>query len=109
MKKVIATQNAPAAIGPYSQAIEVNGMIFLSGQLPIDPATGDFVPGGVKEQTEQCFKNIKAVIESIDHVMSDVVRITVFVKDIKDVDVVDDTLAHLLMKQRVFGDVQAAF
>ena len=55
MKKVISTTNAPAAIGPYSQAIEANGMIFLSGQLPIDPATGNFPEGGIKEQTKQSF------------------------------------------------------
>ena len=53
MKKVIFTEKAPAAIGPYSQAIEANGMVFLSGQLPVDPATGEFVPGGVAEQTAQ--------------------------------------------------------
>ena len=63
MKKVISTPNAPAALGPYSQAIEVNGMVFLSGQLPIDPATGEFVPGGIKEQTVQVFKNIEAVLK----------------------------------------------
>ncbi len=62
----------------------------FSAQLPIDPKSGKLVPGGVKEQAEQCFKNIKAVINSIDHVMSDIVRITVFVKNIKDVDAVDE-------------------
>ena len=56
MKKVIFTEKAPAAIGPYSQAIEANGMVFLSGQLPVDPATGEFVPGGVAEQTAQAFE-----------------------------------------------------
>ena len=59
MKKVIFTEKAPAAIGPYSQAVEVNGMVFLSGQIPVDPATGEFVPGGVTEQTIQVFENIK--------------------------------------------------
>ena len=82
MKKVIATQNAPAAIGPYSQAIEVNGMIFLSGQLPIDPATGDFVPGGVKEQTEQCFKNIKAILTEAGLTVDNIVKTTVLLSDI---------------------------
>ena len=56
MKKVIFTEKAPAAIGPYSQAVEVNGMVFLSGQIPVDPATGEFVPGGVTEQTIQVFE-----------------------------------------------------
>ena len=60
MKKVIFTEKAPAAIGPYSQAIEANGMVFLSGQLPVDPATGEFAPGGVAEQTTQSFKTSRA-------------------------------------------------
>lgn len=58
MKKVIFTEKAPAAIGPYSQAVEVNGMVFLSGQIPVDPATGEFVPGGVTEQTTPRFLRI---------------------------------------------------
>jgi 2-iminobutanoate/2-iminopropanoate deaminase len=82
MKKVIATNNAPAAIGPYSQAIEVNGMIFLSGQLPIDPATGDFPDGGAKEQTEQCFKNIKAILAEAGLTTDNIVKTTVLLNDI---------------------------
>ena len=62
MKKVIATEKAPAAIGPYSQAIEANGMVFLSGQIPINPATGEVVEGGIVEQTTQVFENIKNVL-----------------------------------------------
>ena len=62
MKKVIFTEKAPAAIGPYSQAIEANGMVFVSGQLPVDPATGEFAPGGVAEQTTQSFENIKHIL-----------------------------------------------
>ena len=62
MKKVIFTEKAPAAIGPYSQAIEANGMVFLSGQIPVNPATGEFVEGGVTEQTIQVFENIKNVL-----------------------------------------------
>lgn len=61
--KQISTQNAPAAIGPYSQAIEVNGFVYASGQLPIDPATGAFPEGGVKEQTRQSILNVKAILE----------------------------------------------
>lgn len=82
MKKVISTNNAPAAIGPYSQAIEVNGMIFASGQIPIDPATGDFVEGGIKEQTEQCFKNIKGILAETGLTMDNVVKTTVLLNDI---------------------------
>jgi 2-iminobutanoate/2-iminopropanoate deaminase len=81
MKKIISTTNAPAAIGPYSQAIEANGMIFLSGMLPIDPATGEFVPGGAKGQTEQIFKNIKALLSAAELTMDNIVKTTVFLDD----------------------------
>ncbi|NMM65840.1 reactive intermediate/imine deaminase [Clostridium sp. P21] len=84
------TENAPKGIGPYSQTVAFSHYNNLSAQLPIDPKSGKLVTGGVKEQAEQCFKNIKAIVESIDHVMSDVVRITIFVKNIKDIDVVDE-------------------
>ncbi len=83
------TENAPKSIGPYSQTVAFSHYNNLSAQLPIDPKSGKIVAGGIKEQTEQCFKNIKAILESIDHVMNDVVRITVFVKNIKDIDTVD--------------------
>lgn len=72
---------APAAIGPYSQAIEANGMLFLSGQLPIDSATGEFVPGGVKEQTTQCFVNIKAILAEAGLSTENIVKTTVFLSD----------------------------
>lgn len=84
------TENAPKGIGPYSQTVAFSHYNNLSAQLPIDPKTGELVAGGVKEQAEQCFKNIKAIVDSIDHVMSDIVRITVFVKNIKDIDAVDE-------------------
>jgi reactive intermediate/imine deaminase len=84
------TENAPKGIGPYSQTVAFSHYNNLSAQLPIDPKTGKLVAGGVNKQAEQCFKNIKAILDSIDHVMSDVVRITVFVKNIKDVDAVDE-------------------
>ena len=74
MKKVIFTEKAPAAIGPYSQAIEANGMVFLSGQLPVDPATGEFVPGGVTEQTTQCFENIKNVLAEAGLTTANIVK-----------------------------------
>ncbi len=84
------TENAPKSIGPYSQTVAFSHYNNLSAQLPIDPKTDKLVTGGIRKQAEQCFKNIKAIVESIDHVMSDVVRITVFVKNIKDVDIVDE-------------------
>jgi 2-iminobutanoate/2-iminopropanoate deaminase len=82
MKKVITTPNAPAAIGPYSQAVNVNGFVFVSGQLPTDPATGDFPSDNIKEQTEQCFKNIKAILAEAGLTMDNVVKTTVFLNDI---------------------------
>jgi reactive intermediate/imine deaminase len=84
------TEKAPTGIGPYSQTVAFSHYNNLSAQLPVDPQSGKLVAGGVKAQAEQCFKNIKAVLDSIDHVMSDVVRITVFVKNIKDIDAVDE-------------------
>jgi reactive intermediate/imine deaminase len=87
------TGNAPKGIGPYSQTVAVSHYNNLSAQLPVDPATGALVAGGVKAQAEQCFKNIKAIVESIDHVMEDVVRITIFLKDIADVEAVNSVYA----------------
>lgn len=84
MKKVISTKNAPAAIGPYSQAIEVNGLIFVSGQIPIDPSTGEFIEGGIKEQTEQSFKNIKAILSEIGLNTDNIVKTTVLLADMAD-------------------------
>jgi len=87
------TENAPTGIGPYSQTVAFSHYNNLSAQLPIDPASGQIVAGGVKEQAAQCLKNIKAVLESIGHVMDDVVRVSVFVKNISDVAAVDEVSA----------------
>ena len=81
MKKVIFTADAPAAIGPYSQAIEINGMLFLSGQIPVNPATGEVVEGGIKEQTNQVFQNIKNVLAEAGLDVSNIVKTTVFMAD----------------------------
>ena len=81
MKKIISTNNAPAAIGPYSQAVEANGMLFLSGLLPIDPSTGNMVEGGVKEQTAQIFKNIEALLAAAGVTVDNIVKTTVFLDD----------------------------
>jgi reactive intermediate/imine deaminase len=84
------TENAPKGMGSYSQTVAFSHYNNLSAQLPIEPKTGKLVAGGIKEQADQCFKNIKAILDSINHVMSDVVRITIFVKNIKDIDAVDE-------------------
>ena len=84
MKKVINTKNAPAAIGPYSQAILMGNMLYASGQLGLDPTTGNFVPGGVTEQTEQVFKNIRAILEEAGLTIANVVKTTCFLADMSD-------------------------
>lgn len=84
MKKVIATDRAPAAIGPYSQAVEVNGMVYTSGVIPIVPATGEIVEGGIEEQAEQALGNLKALIEASGAKLEDTVKTVVFIKDMND-------------------------
>ncbi len=84
MKKAISTTKAPAAIGPYSQAIKVGNLVYTSGQIPIDPATGVFVEGGIKEQTRQSLTNIKAILEEAGLTMKNVVKTTVFMADMND-------------------------
>jgi len=76
MKKIINTPNAPKAIGPYSQAIETNGTLYISGQIPIDPATGQIVEGGINEQTEQVMKNIEAILKEAGYTFENVVKST---------------------------------
>ena len=84
MKQVISTNQAPAAIGPYSQAIRVGNLLYTSGQIPINPATGSFVEGGIKEQTRQSLSNIKAILEEAGLTMAHVVKTTVFMADMND-------------------------
>jgi len=82
--KVISTKKAPAAIGPYSQAIQVGNLIYTSGQIPIDPATGNIVEGGIKEQTRQSLTNIQAILEEAGLTMGNVVKTIVFMADMAD-------------------------
>ncbi|MEZ7712796.1 RidA family protein [Segatella salivae] len=82
--KTIHTNNAPAAIGPYSQAIEVNGFIFASGQIPIDPSTGNFVEGGIKEQTKQAITNAKNILKEAGTDLAHVVKTTVYLANMAD-------------------------
>lgn len=81
MKQVIATKNAPGAIGPYSQAIEANGIIFISGQTPVDQATGKVVEGGITEQTEQVMKNLEAILKECGLTFDNVVKSTCLLSD----------------------------
>ncbi|MBI3985796.1 MAG: RidA family protein [Lentisphaerae bacterium] len=90
MKQVVSTPQAPAAIGPYSQAIAADNLLFISGQLGLDPATGAFAGPGVKEQTEQVLKNIKAVVEAAGLSMADIVACTVYIADMNEFPQVND-------------------
>ncbi len=91
--KALHTDKAPAAIGPYSQAIEVNGMVFASGQIPLDPATGNIVEGGIKEQTHQALTNAKAIMEAAGLTLANVVKTTVFMADMNDFAAMNEVYA----------------
>lgn len=84
MKEIVATQNAPKAIGPYSQAIRSNGMLFLSGQIPLDPQTGELVSGSIELQTKRVLDNLKGVLEAASLTLEHVVKTTVFLKSLSD-------------------------
>ena len=84
MREIIKIEGAPAAIGPYSQAVRANGFIFASGQIPLDPQTGEFVGGGVAEQTEQVMRNLRAVLEAAGSGLDRIVKTTVFLADMND-------------------------
>ena len=91
--KAISTKNAPAAIGPYSQAIEAGGMVFASGQLPINPATGAFPEGGIKEQTRQSILNAEAILKEAGCSLANVVKTTVLLADIADFAAMNEVYA----------------
>ena len=93
MKEIIATQAAPAAIGPYSQGISAGGIVITSGQLPVDPATGAFAEGGIAGQTRQSLKNVQAVLAQAGLTMENVVKTTVFLKDMNDFAAMNEVYA----------------
>ena len=97
MKKVISTTNAPAAIGPYSQAIEVNGMVFASGQIPVNPATGE-IPEGIEAQAEQVMKNVKNLLEAAGTSVDQVVKTSVFIKNMNDFATINGIYAKYFAK-----------
>ncbi len=81
MKKIINTSKAPAPIGPYNQAVLVNGILYVSGQVPMDPSTGKLVEGDIKKETQQCMENLKAILEEAGMTFEDVVKASIFIKD----------------------------
>src|SRR5438105_14664280 len=101
-KEIIATESAPKAIGPYSQAVRAGNFVFASGQIPIDPATGQFVTGGVAEQTEQVLRNLTAVFQAAGVGMNQIVKTTVFLADMDDFTAMNEVYA------KFFGEAPPA-
>ena len=101
-REAIHTDKAPNAIGPYVQAIKANGFVYTAGQIPLDPGTGNFVPGGIKEQTRQVLENLKAVLEAAGSSLDRVVKATVFLKEMSDFAAMNEVYA------RHVGDVPPA-
>jgi 2-iminobutanoate/2-iminopropanoate deaminase len=109
MKEIVSTENAPGAIGPYSQAIRANGMVFCSGQIPIDTSTGEFVSDDVAEQTEQVLKNLGAVLEAAGTGLENVVKTTVFLADMNDFAAMNEVYARYFSDNKpARATVQAA-
>jgi 2-iminobutanoate/2-iminopropanoate deaminase len=94
MKLIIQTPNAPAAIGPYSQAVEVNGTLYVSGQIPLDPTTMKVVEGGIQEQTEQVLKNIGAILKAAGYDYTDVVKSTCLLSDMANFKAMNEVYAR---------------
>lgn len=109
MMETVSTENAPGAIGPYSQAVKTGNMVFCSGQIPIDPATGQFVSDDVAEQTEQVLKNLAAVLEAAGSGLGKVVKTTVFLADMNDFAAMNDVYARYFSENKpARATVQAA-
>jgi len=109
MREIISTDNAPGAIGPYSQAIKTSGMVYCSGQIPIDPLTGEFVSNDISEQTEQVLKNLTAVLEAADSSLANVVKTTVFLSDMSDFAAMNEVYGRFFSENKpARATVQAA-
>lgn len=109
MKEIITTERAPRAIGPYSQAVCAGNLVFTSGQIPLAPATGEFVGGGVREQTEQVLKNLSAVLKAAGAELDQVVKTTVFLADMNDFAAMNEVYGRFFTsKPPARATVQAA-
>jgi len=95
-REAIHTDKAPNAIGPYVQAIKANGFVYTAGQIPLDPRTGNFVPGGIKEQTRQVLENLRAVLEAAGSALDRVVKATVFLKEMSDFAAMNEVYTEYL-------------
>ncbi|RKL61235.1 RidA family protein [Thermoanaerobacteraceae bacterium SP2] len=98
-KNIISTEKAPAAIGPYSQAVKSGGFLFASGQIPINPATGQIVDGGIEEQTKQVLENVKGLLESLGASMDNIVKTTLFIADMNDFATINDIYSGYFFKK----------
>lgn len=98
MKTVVVTEKAPKAVGPYSQAIKANGLIFCAGQIPLDPVTGEIVSGGVQEQTVRVLENVQAVLEAAGSSLEKVVKAQVFLKDLNDFAVMNEVYSSFFVE-----------
>ena len=99
-KEIIKTEKAPAAIGPYSQAVKYGNMVFTSGTLGVDPSTGSFAEGGIQAQTKQCLENLKAVLEASGSSLENVLKATVFIKDMNDFPKINETYGQYFTKEQ---------
>ena len=109
MKEIVSTDQAPGAIGPYSQAIKACGMVFCSGQIPIDPATGEFVSDDVAEQTEQVLKNLSEVLKAAGTSLDNVIKTTVFLADMNDLVAMNEVYSRYFNENKpARATVQAA-
>jgi 2-iminobutanoate/2-iminopropanoate deaminase len=91
-KEIIFTEKAPKAIGPYSQAVKANGFLFVSGQIPLNPATGDLMNASIEDQAEQVIKNLTSICEAANLTLSDIVKLTIYITDMKDFAVVNEAM-----------------
>lgn len=109
MREIISTDKAPGAIGPYSQAIKTGGIVYCSGQIPIDPVTGEFVSNDIAEQTEQVLKNLNAVLEAAQTSLANVVKTTVFLADMSDFAAMNEVYGRFFSENKpARATVQAA-
>lgn len=99
MKQIIKTDRAPQAIGAYSQALKINGFVYTSGQIALDPATGQLIAGGITEQTEQVLKNVSAVLEAAGTRLDQVIKTTVFLADMADFSAMNDVYAKFFVSE----------
>ncbi len=100
MKRIIHTEKAPAAVGPYSQAVETNGMLFISGQIPIDPATGKIIEGGIEEQTEMVMKNISAILNEAGYTFIQVIKSTCLLSDMANFKAMNEIYGSYYKKEQ---------